>query len=88
MIRPTFLAAACLAFLLTACGEPSKGEMIEKAEGADTKSALETALGKPDDVSKLGPIERWTYNASDGQVIFIITGETVALEMAGGGSTQ
>ena len=87
MIRRIALAS-CLAFSLAACGEPSKGEIIEKAESADTKSKLEDALGKPDDVSKLGPIERWTYNASDGQVIFIITGETVALEMAGGGSSQ
>ena len=77
------LVLPALLLLLTACGEPSKAEIIEKAQGANTKSKLESALGRPDDFDKLGPIEKWTYEAKDGQVTFIITGDAVAIEFAG-----
>jgi len=68
---------------LAAC-EESKQDILEKAEGVATKSALKSALGRPDTMDKLGPLERWTYKASDGTVIFIITGDTVAIEATGG----
>ena len=66
-----------------ACGEPSKGDILEKAKGITAKTELAKALGKPDDINKLGPIETWTYKASNGEVVFLITGEMVALQAAG-----
>ncbi len=67
-----------------ACGEPSKSDILEKARGITARTELEKALGKPDDISKLGPIETWTYKASNGEVVFLITDETVVLQAAGG----
>ena len=64
---------------LAACGQ-SKYDILEKAESAETKQELKEALGSPDDVSKLGPLETWTYDASDGRVEFLITGDSVALK--------
>ena len=43
-------------------------------------SPLVSALGKPDEVDKLGPLEQWTYEASDGKVVFAIVGGKVTLE--------
>ena len=40
-------------------------------------------IGKPDDVSKLGPLEKWTYKARNGQVVFVLVGDVVTLEAAG-----
>jgi len=62
------------------CGPPTKHEILKKAEGVQTKQELEAALGAPDDIDRLGPIERWTYSASDGEVEYVITGGAVALE--------
>jgi hypothetical protein len=31
-----------------------------------------------------GPVERWTYKASNGDVVFVIVGDTVTLQAAGG----
>lgn len=81
-------AALVLPLLLVGCGDPSKADLIDKAKGADTKTELESALGQPDDLTKVGPLEKWTYKASDGQVTFIITGDSVALELAGGETAQ
>lgn len=75
-----WLAAAALA--LVACGPPSKHDILSKAEHATTKSELEAALGSPSERNKLGPIETWTYQAEDGVVTFLITGETVRLQTA------
>ena len=69
------VALACIG-----CGPPTKHEIVKKAEGIETKQELEAALGAPDDIEKLGPIERWTYSASDGAVEYVITGDAVALE--------
>ena len=69
---------------LAACGDPTKHDIIEKAQGADTKAKLEAAVGKPTDVSKLGPLEKWVYKASDGTVVFLITGDTVTLQATAG----
>jgi len=81
------LAAFAISFLtvfaLTACGPPSKEDMLAKAKDAKTRAQLESALGKPDDVSKLGPVEKWTYKARNGQVVFLLVGETVTIEAAG-----
>lgn len=84
------LAGALAALVLGAagCGPPSKHELLSKAEGAKTKQALETALGPPDDRSKLGPIETWKYRAKDGEVTFVITGDRVTFEAAGDAPSQ
>lgn len=74
------LLAGLLALSLAACGEPTKEDILKKADKVATKQALEKALGKPDDIAKLGPVEKWTYKASNGQVVFLITGDSVAFE--------
>lgn len=80
LMAPLFAAVLALA----ACGEPTKKDILDKAENIETKADLEEALGAPDDISKVGPLERWTYQAEDGRVTFIITGERVSLKAAGG----
>jgi hypothetical protein len=40
-------------------------------------------LGRPDDITKLGPVETWRYKASNGEVVFVIVGDTVTLQAAG-----
>jgi hypothetical protein len=72
------------AFVLIGCGASSKEDIIAKARDAKTRSALEKALGKPDDISKIGPVEKWTYKASNGRVTFVLVGDTVTIEAAGG----
>ena len=74
---------AMITLLLTACGPSSKEDMVAKARDVKTRAELERALGKPDDVSKLGPLEKWTYKARNGQVVFVLVGDTVTLEAAG-----
>jgi len=75
-----WLAAAALA--LAACSPSSKHEMLSKTEDVRTKAELEEALGAPHDRDKVGPIETWTYRARDGEVTFVITGNTVRLKAA------
>ena len=67
--------------LLAGCFAPSKADLIKKAEGASNRDELESALGEPSDVSKYGPIEKWTYQASDGSVIFILAGDSITFEV-------
>ena len=78
------LAAVLLAALFLAACEDSKQDILAKAENVATKAELREALGDPDDVAKLGPIETWRYKASNGEVTFLITGDRVALKAAGG----
>ncbi len=82
----SWLTALVLASALfaAACGEPSKADILKKVEGVSQKARLEEILGRPDEFSKLGPIEQWTYKASDGTVVFIITGDQVAMKATGG----
>ena len=72
-----FVATAAL---LTGCGPSSKEDIVAKARDAKTRAALEQALGKPDDIAKLGPVEKWTYKAKNGKVTFILMGDTVTIE--------
>ena len=72
-----FVAAAAL---LAGCGPSSKEDIVAKARDAKTRAALEQALGKPDDIGKLGPVEKWTYKAKNGKVTFILMGDAVTLE--------
>jgi len=77
-----------VALTLAGCGRGSKQDVMKKAEGISKKADLEKALGKPDSFSSsgIGPltIETWTYKVSDGEVVFVITGDTVSLKAAGG----
>lgn len=81
MLR-TLLCGIVLA-LGTSCGSSTKEDILAKAKNATTKADLEKALGRPDDIAKLGPMEKWTYRASNGQVVFVIVGDRVAVEAAG-----
>ena len=36
------------------------------------------------DIAKLGPGETWTYKGKNGDVVFLILGDTVALQATGG----
>ena len=71
------------ASLLAGCSR-SKEDLIQKSRGAGTRAELEQALGKPSDISKLGPVEHWTYRASNGTVVFLIVGDKVTLQATGG----
>jgi hypothetical protein len=90
MLRRPGASACCflMLFTLTACGPSSKEDMLAKAREVKTRTQLESALGKPDDVSKLGPVEKWTYKAKNGQVVFVLVGDTVTIEAAGGGEKK
>ncbi|HEY9549923.1 MAG TPA: hypothetical protein VIR45_10515 [Kiloniellaceae bacterium] len=80
MLRVRSLAALAGLLLLAGCLAPSKADLIKKAEGASSRGELEAALGEPSEVSKLGPIEKWTYVASDGAVVFVLAGDMVTFE--------
>jgi hypothetical protein len=71
---------AAIAGLALACARETKHELLKKAELVTTRAELEQRLGPPDDRNKLGPIETWTYEASDGKVTFLIAGDTVQLQ--------
>ncbi len=81
-------AAMALATLLVAACEDSKQDILVKAENAATRAELKQALGDPDDVAKVGPIETWTYDASNGEVTFLITGDRVTLKATGDAKPQ
>ena len=75
------LALALLA--LTGCSR-TKEDVLKKAESVKTRAELESRVGRPDDIAKLGPMERWTYKTSNGEVVFVLVGDTVTLQAAGG----
>ena len=76
-------AVIALTVLLAACFHKTKDDLIQKAQGIETKQQLRTALGDPDGVDKLGLIEKWTYKASDGTVIFPIIADKVGPSVTG-----
>lgn len=73
------VAVVLAGVLLAACGDPTKEEIVRKAEGIDSKQQLEKVLGQPSDIAKLGPVETWTYNAANGSVSFVIAGDRVTI---------
>ncbi|MGH7315022.1 MAG: hypothetical protein ACREI6_05165 [Candidatus Rokuibacteriota bacterium] len=73
--------------LLVGCSR-SKEDLIQKSRGVSTRAELERALGKPTDISKLGPVEQWTYSASNGTVVFLIVGDKVTLQATGSPSEE
>ncbi len=76
------LAGLAVAFSV-ACGSPTKEDILAKTRNVSTRADLEKAVGKPDDISKLGPLEKWTYQASNGEVVFVIIGDTITLQATG-----
>jgi hypothetical protein len=83
LVLQTLVCGIALA-LLTSCGGSTKEDILAKAKNAATKADLEKALGRPDDIGKFGPMEKWTYKASNGQVVFMIVGDRITLETTGG----
>ena len=83
----SLIAVVLIALALVGCSR-TKEDLVRKAEGVKTRAELESKLGRADDISKLGPIEQWTYKASNGQVVFVIVGDTVTLQAAGGEKKQ
>ena len=82
--RIVVLGGLTLLATLGGCdSSPTKAEILKKASGLKTKEELEKALGVPAKLDKLGPIERWTYNAKDGVVVFTIVAGRVALDETG-----
>ncbi|MBE7462068.1 MAG: hypothetical protein HS116_01130 [Planctomycetes bacterium] len=81
------VASLVLALTLAGCGRGSKQDIMKKAEGISKKADLEAKLGKPDKFDKVGvgPLtaETWVYNGSDGEVVFVIAGDTVTLKASG-----
>jgi hypothetical protein len=57
----------------------------DRREGARHRKARRSRglLGRPDELTKLGPVETWRYTASNGEVIFLIVGDDVTLQAAG-----
>jgi hypothetical protein len=85
-MTPHALAGLVIGIVLLAlagCGPSSKEDLISKAHGITTRAELEKALGKPSDIDKLGPVEKWTYKASNGEVVYVIVGDAVTLEATG-----
>jgi hypothetical protein len=68
---------------LVACGSPTKEDLIARSRDVSTRADLEKALGQPSDITKVGPVEQWTYKARNGAVVFVILGDTVTLQVAG-----
>jgi hypothetical protein len=68
--------------LVVGCSR-SKEDLVQKSRGVGTRAELERALGKPTDISKLGPVEQWTYQASNGTVVFLIVGDKVTMQATG-----
>jgi hypothetical protein len=76
-------AAAVLLLVVAACGPATKEEIVAKARDITIRAELEKALGRPTDIAKLGLVERWTYKASNGEVLFLLVGDRVTLQAAG-----
>ena len=86
MTRHVLVAVLAL-LLVTGCSR-SKEDIVGKAREVKTRADLERVIGKADDISKLGPVERWTYKASNGEVVFVIVGDTVTLQTTGSGEKK
>jgi hypothetical protein len=84
----TMMLVWLLAAVLVGGCSRSKEDLVAKARDVSTRAELERALGKPSDISKLGPVEQWTYKASNGSVVFLIVGDKITLRAAGGGPDE
>ena len=84
----TRLACVVLLLSLAGCGPATKEDLLSKARDVKTRAELEKALGKPTDLAKLGPMETWTYKASNGTVVFLVVGDTVTMQATGSAPTK
>jgi hypothetical protein len=82
------ILAIGMLLVLAACGKPTKEELVRKSENVKTKAELEAVLGRADDITKVGPIETWRYKGSNGEVVFLITGNTVQLQATNSGKSK
>lgn len=73
------LLAAGLMLAVAACGKPTKESMLQKAGNAKKSAEVVALLGQPDDIGKVGPLEIWTYQASNGRVVFTMLADNVTL---------
>jgi hypothetical protein len=71
--------AAGLMLAVAACGKPTKEAMLQKVGDPKKKAEVVALLGQPDEIGKLGPIEMWTYRASNGSVVFTMLADNVTL---------
>ena len=71
-----------LVLAVASCGR-TKEDIVTKARDISSRTELEKTLGRPDDITKLGPVETWRYQASNGDVVFVIVGDRVTLQAAG-----
>ena len=78
-----FFCLTVVAVAIVAC-DNRKEDILKKSENAKTREQLRAVIGDPDDVSKVGPIETWTYRTSNGSVTFTLAGNTVMLKTTGG----
>jgi hypothetical protein len=85
---PVRALAIALLLGLAACGDPTVADIVKKSEKVATRADLEKALGKPQQLSKLGPVETWTYKAKDGELSFLVTGDTVQASAGSGGGRR
>lgn len=83
-LTTTLLVWLLATALLTGCSR-TKEDLVQKARNASTRAELERALGSRAYITKLGPVEQWTYQASNGSVVFLLVGDTVTLQAAGAG---
>ena len=72
-----FLTTLAMLSLLSGCGGNTMKDISDRAEQAKTKEQLEAALGQPKKFEKislpvLGTGEIWTYEGSDGDVVFTL----------------
>src|SRR5215831_18706059 len=66
-MRMQVLVCAAAVLGLVACGRGTKEDIVSKARDISKRAELERVLGRPDEISKLGPVETWRYKASNGE---------------------
>lgn len=59
-----------LGLLATGCSRPTKHDLLSQTEDVHSSGELEAKIGKPDDREVLAMFEQWTYDCSDGVVVF------------------
>ena len=79
MRKLLIVSAALAALSVAACGKPTKEALLQKVGEPKKKSEVVALLGQPDEIGKLGPVEIWTYKASNGSVVFTILADNVTL---------
>ena len=77
------LVGAVLLLVLAGCGPPTKEDLLSKARDIKTRAELEKALGKPTDIFRIGPVEMWSYKASNGTVVFLVEENAARLQAPG-----